>query len=288
MFVRCCFVLFVLALGASGAKAASVEARSVLVKLIEQVDVPAEEAGRLASIDVREGQSVRQGDRLAQIEDAAARLALQRAELELAIAIREAEDTADVRSAQQALEFARAELQRARESVKKFRNSISQSELDRMELAEVQADSELASAQKDLSIARTTCELRRKQVDMANLQVRRRQITSPLDGVVVEVLQNTGEWVEAGAKVVRLIRLDMLRAEGFVQLKDMVEPLVGRDVQLWVVVPGRGETEFAGKVVFVHPEIDPVNQQVRIWADIPNPDRQLLPGMVARMVVGSR
>ena len=56
---------------------------SVVVTLIEQVEVPAQEAGLLAKVAVREGQTVNPGDLLAQIDDTEARLKLKRAEIEL-------------------------------------------------------------------------------------------------------------------------------------------------------------------------------------------------------------
>jgi multidrug efflux pump subunit AcrA (membrane-fusion protein) len=42
---------------------------------------------------------------------------------------------------------------------------------------------------------------------------------------------------------------------------------------------------FAGKIVFVSPEVDPITGQVRIWAEIDNRDGRLRPGQPAQMVV---
>jgi len=52
-----------------------IEIASALVKLIEQADVPAREAGVLAAVNVREGQMVEEGEVLAQIVDTEARIA---------------------------------------------------------------------------------------------------------------------------------------------------------------------------------------------------------------------
>ena len=41
-------------------------------------------------------------------------------------------------------------------------------------------------------------------------------------------------------------------------------------------------TRFAGRVVFVHPQIDPVNGYVRVWAEIDNRQGSLSPGMRAK------
>ena len=60
--------------------------------------------------------------------------------------------------------------------------------------------------------------------------------------------------------------------------------LHGRSVKLSVELDGK-RVEFPGKVVFVSPEIDPVNGQVRVWAEIDNKDGRLRPGLPAKMVV---
>ena len=39
-----------------------------------------------------------------------------------------------------------------------------------------------------------------------------------------------------------------------------------------------GAERFTGQVVFVHPEVDPVNGQIRVWAEIVNRDALLFPG----------
>jgi multidrug efflux pump subunit AcrA (membrane-fusion protein) len=54
-------------------------------------------------------------------------------------------------------------------------------------------------------------------------------------------------------------------------------------VRLSVDLPDAPGTVFPGKIVFLDPEIDPVNAQVRIWAEVENTGLQLRPGMRASM-----
>ena len=57
---------------------------------------------------------------------------------------------------------------------------------------------------------------------------------------------------------------------------------------LSVVVPCYNEEKsiiVKGKIVFVSPEIDPVNAQVRVWAEVENPDLSLRPGLQAEMII---
>ncbi len=88
--------------------------------------------------------------------------------------------------------------------------------------------------------------------------------------------------------MLRILRLDRLRAEGFVQTRDLERELLDAPVKVRVAAPGKPEAEYAGRVVFVSPEIDPVNSQVRVWAEIENPQLDLRPGLRATMTIDAR
>jgi macrolide-specific efflux system membrane fusion protein len=108
---------------------------------------------------------------------------------------------------------------------------------------------------------------------------------APINGAVVEVVRQPGDWVEPGDKVLRLVWLDRLRVEGLIQASDVTADLRNQPVSVTLDLPGRGKREFPGKVVFISPEINPVNGQVRIWAEVDNKDGILKPGMRTRMVL---
>src|SRR4029453_921685 len=76
-----------------------------LVSLIEDVQVPAREAGALTSVAVVEGQYVTQGQLLAQIDDAQPRLDKLAAELERDAALAKAQDDIGGRYARGALSW---------------------------------------------------------------------------------------------------------------------------------------------------------------------------------------
>src|SRR3569623_2044596 len=114
----CCLVLA----GASDAFAGSpIGVESVLITLVEQVDVPAADSGALSSISVREGELVAEGAVLAQIEDSEARQMADRAKLEYEIAAKEAQNLLKVQYARKSLEVAQADLRRAADSIGKYR-----------------------------------------------------------------------------------------------------------------------------------------------------------------------
>ncbi len=128
-------------------------------------------------------------------------------------------------------------------------------------------------------------ELKDSELAAASLNVERRRIVSPLDGMVVQVKRHQGEWVQAGESVVRVLRLDRLRAEGFVSSKQLGASAVGRPVTVRVDLPERPKAAFVGKLVFVSPEVNPVNGQIRVWAELENQDLLLRPGVAAEMTI---
>lgn len=262
-----------------------IEIPSALVKLIEQVDVPAREAGVLAAVAADEGQMVEEGELLAQIVDTEARLAEEKAQIELEIARRNAENDVNTRFANKSVEVAKAELRRSTESIEKYPKSISDSEMDRLRLIVDRAVLEVEQAERELEIAEFTRQIKENGYKSAQEKVERHRITAPIGGVVVQVNRHRGEWVEPGEMVVRILRLDRLRAEGFLPVRYLRHDLQDWQVKLTVDLPGNPGAEFPGKVVFLSPEIDPVNSQISIWVEIENKDLRLRPGMRAKMTI---
>ena len=258
---------------------------SVLVKLLEQADVPAREAGELIAIETAEGARVKAGDVLAQIDDTEARFLEKLALVEAEIAARNAENDVAVLTAEKIFEVAKAEYQRANEAAKRLPGSIPKSDLDQYRLDYEKAELLKQQAEHDRQVARSTHRLKQTEHEFASRGVDRRKIKAPFDGVVVEVDRRRGEWVEPGEKVLRIVRLDRLRAEGFLDQRAAHSGLEGSPVRLQVEGSERSSVRFEGKVVFVSPEVDPVNGQVRILANIDNPDLTLRPGQRATMTI---
>jgi macrolide-specific efflux system membrane fusion protein len=258
---------------------------SVLVTLIEQVDVPASDAGALTAIVAVEGQIVAEGTLLAGLEDGEAQQTVRRAKLELDIAVKESRNDLKVRYARKSYEVAQAELKRATDSVEKYRKSVSQSEIDNLRLTADGAALAIDQAEHDLAVAQITTELKENELQVATGRLARRKLLAPIAGVVVQIKRHRGEWVEPGDAVVRLVRMDRLRAEGFLPSRAAFDGLTGRPVTLSVDLPGKPQTRFPGKLVFVSPEINPVNGQVRVWAEIENRDLLLKPGLQAALSI---
>lgn len=258
---------------------------NVLVTIHEQVQVPSREAGVLQKLLVREGELVEAGALLANLDDADAQIAERQARLERDIAQREAQGNAAVQHATLAGETARSELERAKASAARRAGSVSETELDRLALAAEEAAAKLDDALEKHDVARLQADLAEAKVAEAQANLERRRIVAPSPGAVVQLYRRQGEWTKPGDPVLRLLRLDVLRAEGFLQLADLEHDLANSSVTLTVELPGGRSASYSGRVAFVSPEVNPVNSQVRFWAEIENRDLRLKPGMAGKLEI---
>jgi macrolide-specific efflux system membrane fusion protein len=263
-----------------------IEVESVVLRLLEEAEVPAQESGVLINVAVREGQRVKKGELLAQIDDQVPRLALDAAKAQFEIAQAKATNDVRIRFAQKSLEVAEAELRRSTESIERFPKSVSQSQLDVEKLNVQKNKLESEQAAQEQKIAKLEMNAKQNELNATEAEVTRRRIRAPFDGVIVQVYVRKGEWVKPGQQALRIVNVDRLKAEGFVPAAHATADLDGKPIQLTVEPSGESKP-FEGMIVFVSPEVDPITGQVRVWAEIDNRKGGLRPGQPARMVVKS-
>lgn len=264
--------------------AEEIEVDSVLIRLIDQVDIPAQALGPLSELHVEEGSRVDVGQLMAQIDDTEAQLQQQRAKADLEIAELKAADSVALRSARKSLEFAQADFERLRRADQDRPRSVSESELERARLAAEQASLDLERAQNENALAKLEQQLAAADFRLSERNVAIRRIVAPAAGEVVKVVHRPGEWVKPGDQMFRIVRTDRLRAEGFVEATAVLRDLRGTPVKLEPEL-GSQQRTFAGEIVFVSPEIDPINGQVRVFADVDNAEGWLRPGLRATMTI---
>jgi macrolide-specific efflux system membrane fusion protein len=269
--------------------ARSVQLTHCLVSLIEDVQVPALEAGALTSVDVVEGQFVTRGQVLARIDDRQPLLDEQAAELQRDAALAKAQDDIEVRYAEAALAVAIAELERALAIERRSPGGITQQEIQKLQLAKHRDELQIERSKLELRVARMNADVHEAAVKSAENAVERRQIISPLDGVVVTLFHEKGEWVAAGESVVQVVRIDRLRVEGFLTATEVApEDVAERPVMIEVQLSGQRAARFVGKVVYVSPLVQ-AGGKYRVRAEvenrIDNGHPLLRPGMTATMTI---
>lgn len=258
----------------------------VVLTILDMAEVPAQQSGLLKEVSAREGMMVEQGALLGRIDDSQARLRRAKAETEWQQAKTAAENDIPLRFARKSLDVAQSEWQRAVDSVQRFPKSVSQTELDRLKLLADKAQLEIEQAEQDFAALQQTRVLREHDRDLAELALDQHRMTSPLTGMVVQWKRHPGEWLEPGTAVVRVIRLNRLRAEGFAPASQLSPAAVGSSV-VFQTAAGSGSSSEAwtGELAFVSPEIDPINGQVRFWSEVENPTNRLRPGQIGTLTI---
>src|SRR6476620_10650177 len=110
----------VVGLIATAAESPPVEVPNTVIKVLEEVAVPARDAGVLANVDVKEGQLVENGQTVVSLLDTDVRLAVERARLGVEKALRTAKNDVDILYARKSTEVAKAELARSHDTNEKY------------------------------------------------------------------------------------------------------------------------------------------------------------------------
>ncbi len=156
----------------------AIEVESVVLRLFDEAEVPAQEAGLVTGVAVREGQRVKQGELLAQLDDQVPQLAADAAKAKYDITREKATNDVKIRYAQKALEVSEAELRRSTESIEKFAKSVSQSQLDVEQLTVQKNRLEAEEAEHEQGIATLEMKAQENELSAARAQIARRKIIS--------------------------------------------------------------------------------------------------------------
>ena len=260
------------------------------LRVDRRADVPAETAGVLKDVAVPELGVVKAGDPVATLADDEPAVALAIAEQELATAEREAAETSARDFAAEAVAFARTAADRMEATREKNPRAVSRDELDERRRTLAEAEATLAQRTLELDIRRRAVARKKLDVRLAELELARHTLTAPLGGVVEEHLVQPGEWVEKGTPVVRVLRLDVLRAEGFADFDRVRDRLGAPAVVTYVPTNADGSdgepVRVGGRVTFLGSEVVPTSGDVLVRATIENAELRLRPGLRVELEIG--
>jgi RND family efflux transporter MFP subunit len=213
--------------------------------------------GRIERYFIEEGQSVRKGDPLVQLDDRDYGAALERARASLELA-------------RANLELADAELRRGREL--RRNGVISEQEFDVLANKAEVARAQIAQLDADLEAARVNLEYT--------------TLRAPTDGVVLAKLKEVGEIAVPGGfagsgDLVRIANLSDMRAEVDVNEADLERVKMGGRAR--VTPDAYPDRHYAARVVKLYPQVDRQKGTLKIEVKILEPDDKLLPDMSTRV-----
>lgn len=255
-----------------------------VVTVSRQADVPALQSGTIEAISASEGDVVQRGQLIVRLDNRAAELAREEAQLRVHLAKDAASNDVHVQAIRARQQAAEAEVASARQANSLVAGSVSETEVRRLELIARQHGLEAVQAEAEIKRARHEAAIHEIQLRLEELKLAQHVIHAPWDGVLIDLLKQPGEWVEPGQPVFRIISLETVNVEGFLSGNEHAHAdLVGRDVVIEFAPAGGEPMTRAGRIVFASPQEDPVTHQFRVRAKVDNEDRLLRPGQEVRM-----
>lgn len=249
------------------------EITTCFAKLIQDIDVPAEETGKLIFLSERDsvgnlvmgengkpriktinrGRFVRAGEVIAKIDDRLAQMRLREATLKMTQAEKRANDSVAVNAASKKLQLATEEFADTERLYVK--RSKSKTEYKRAGYSMQIAQLELSAAQNEKMLALVESQTQQVEVDAARASISRHEIKAPVDGYIFELMKDPGEWVQGGEPVFRVASMDRLKIQAYVEsTRFNPHQIDGRRVTATFKMAGNSTEEFEGYVTFVSME----------------------------------
>ena len=284
-----------------------------------QVDIRSEVAGRILKRAVDQGDRVKPGDLLAEIDHEKLDLELQAAEGRLREAqarfdlLQSGFRKEDVRKAQEALQEAEVVFGNAKRdyerTLKLFADKVApentrdsletnyKSALKRYERA--RQDYQLLESgyrTEDIAAGKAVLESAQASVDLVRRRIKDATIVSPCRGIVSEKYIEPGELVSVGSVLLSIIDLQDMWIMAYVSEKNLGKVKLGQPAAVSVdSFPGR---TFPGKIIFISPEAEftPKNIQTKeervklvygVKVKLQNSEELLKPGMPADVTIAA-
>ncbi|MBM4305676.1 MAG: efflux RND transporter periplasmic adaptor subunit [Deltaproteobacteria bacterium] len=271
-----------------------------------QVDLFPKVSGYLERIYVNLGDSVKQGQTIAQLDrtdylqkvrEMEARVAQAKAqftELEAgarAEELRQAEEA--VRSARS--RFENAKLHKERMEALYQRQVISKKEWDVSEMEFTVAEAQFASSMENLKLLKQGARQEVKEASQAKLKeaeailsqerirLQHTQIAAPFSGEISKKYVDGGALVSSSTPIVNLVHTETLKVTAHVLEKDI--PLLKIGIKAKVRTESSPGKVFEGKIARISSTLDPATRTLQAEIEIPNSERLLKPSMFARIEV---
>lgn len=256
---------------------ATIEAKSV-------VDVVPKLAGRVATVHVEEGQSVKKGQLMVQLETKELQIQLAQAQ-------------AGLMSAKSALAQARSGIKQAEASYLNAKNSfqrveslyeqqiISQQDYENSRLQFEIAESAYEAAQQQLAVdpatgaqyLEATVKQAEASVALINANIDNARVEAPISGTVTSVMVEPGE-MAGGGVVVSVADMNTVIATAKITQKNVTKIQQGQEVK--VKIGASDDFESTYKITKLVPAADKSNTY-KLEVTIPNADKAIKPGMTA-------
>ncbi len=265
----CSLVILVGGIGLVQARAGEYIEVSGITEPVVDVTLSSDAAGKVAKIFFKEGDFVKQGETILELEKTMEELEVKRRLLIL-------ESKVELNTAVEQEKSLKSMMESTRSLFKKTK-SVSKDEMEKIEL-----DYKLAVGKRmQLEVAEER-ELIEYHIALENL--RRRILVAPVDCIIIDLSLDIGETCEPRQPLVTIVDTSKC-----VFVANMEERL-GRTMKKGMAVSlkirtGDTAVERQGKVIYVSPVVDSASSLLEVKIEFDNSDRSVRPGVAGTMVV---
>ena len=219
----------------------------------ETAVVSAQMMGRIQQVLVHEGDSVRAGQTLAVLDDAAQHAALEQAQ-------------AGVKAAQNAQLAAQTNASLAASTLDRYKQLESQKSVSPQEMDEVSRRAEAAAA--GLEAARAQTDAARAQESGAHTMLGYSRIVAPFSGVVTARMADPGTMAAPGVPLLQVDQAGSLQLQATVD--ESVIGSIHKGMKVQVTIGGGSSSQVAGTVAEIVPAADPSSHSFLVKIDLPS------------------
>jgi multidrug efflux pump subunit AcrA (membrane-fusion protein) len=241
-----------------------------VVRVSDEIKLPAREAGVLIHLGVKEGSQVRAGQQIGKIDDREIIQQMKAADYAMRAAAKKYDDDVDIRYAEAGAAVAKADYEELQETNQRADRAITDVDLRRGKLEWDKMTLAAEKAVKERELVLYDAHSKKAELELAKLALERRSIVAPFDGVVEEIARKQDEWVNPGDPILKLLRLDVMQFEGAVDRK-LYDPHELQNCKVTIEVQmarGRKET-FEGRITKISSVVRG-DEVFGVRAEIPN------------------
>ncbi len=259
--------------------------------------------GPVAWCPWREGDSVKKGEKLVEIDrpvyreevrGAEAALSVARARLAALAAGARKEEVAQaseiVKEYESCAEFSKTDMERTEQLVKS--GAVPEENLEKSRMAYTKCETGLAAAREkhemlksgpvatDIDVQKALVREAEAKVDMARARLAECLVTAPFDGVVTRVDVRPGDLAAAKSPLLSLMEIDSIVVR--FSVPEAHSHKLSGDTPVKVSMDALPGKEYGARIVRVYPEIDPRTRTRIVEARVED-STNLVPGMFARL-----
>jgi RND family efflux transporter MFP subunit len=253
----------------------------------ERAEVAAEIRGRVVRTPIERGTPVAEGDELVRLSSTETEAQAREAEanasqIEARLGLTpdtpfEVARVPEVQTAQATYDLAKSEFARIQSLLDQ--RVVSQAEFDQRRTQMEAARQQYESARNAAAQQYQALQAARARVTLAHKALADTVVRAPFAGLVAERLVSVGDYVTSGTRIAVVVRVDQLRVVLTVPEQFISAVGVGQPVSFEVdAYPGR---QFVGHVRYVSPALESNQRALTVEAVVPNPSRELKPGLFA-------